>query len=364
MEKKKQLGQFFTSNYKYILQTFEIKDEHDITEPFAGNLDLINFIFTVSDEKFSEDDIIFKIKNTQKYKFSLYDIDPKNKLCEKRDTLIDPPNYNNKFIITNPPYLARNKSKNKDIYIKYDCDDLYKCFIKNICINTCNGGIIIIPLNFISSIRKKDIELRKNFIEVYNIEKINIFEEQVFSDTKYSVCSILFYNKNKSNASTDNIIKCNIFPSKNKINFKLNKKNNYSCGGEIYKLPKTSKYNIERATKKTNNKNITNLLIKCIDDNINSIINMSYVSKNKIFIDNTKNLSARSYISLIIEPTINEETQKKLCNDFNTYLNDKRKQYNSLFLTNYRESNTIARKRISFDLIYKICHTLLKLYDM
>ena len=45
----------------------------------------------------------------------------------------------------------------------------------------------------------------------------------------------------------------------------------------------------------------------------------------------------------------------------NDYINTQRKKYNSLFLTNYRESNTIARKRISFDLAFKICNYILSL---
>ena len=73
-----------------------------------------------------------------------------------------------------------------------------------------------------------------------------------------------------------------------------------------------------------------------------------------IFIDNTPKCSARSYLTLIINPAINEDKQKKLVNDFNNYLSENRKKYNSLFLANYRESNDIARKRISFDLVYKI----------
>ena len=36
-----------------------------------------------------------------------------------------------------------------------------------------------------------------------------------------------------------------------------------------------------------------------------------------------------------------------------------REKYHSLFLTNYRESNTIARKRISFNLAYEIVNYLL-----
>ena len=353
---KKQLGQFFTTNYDYILQNFQIENEYNIIEPFAGNCDLLNFIFET-------DNVIDEIKNTKTYKIELYDIDPKHDICIKKDTLKDVPDYNNKFIITNPPYLARNKNKDKSLYNKYDCDDLYKCFIKSIIPehnnsnNYCNGGIIIVPVNFISSIRKKDMELRRDFTKIYNILRINIFEEQVFDDTSYAVCSILFKKHNL--CDVQKYIKCDIYPSKQTINIKFNKSNNYSCGGEIYNLPKKSVYTIERATSKTNNNNITNLLLKCIDDSITNKIKMLYVTDEKIVIDNTKNLSARSYMSLVIKPKISEEIQKKLCNGFNDYLNTKRDEYNSLFLTNFRESNTIARKRISFDLIYRICHNIL-----
>jgi DNA-directed RNA polymerase beta subunit len=52
-------------------------------------------------------------------------------------------------------------------------------------------------------------------------------------------------------------------------------------------------------------------------------------------------------------------SMKLLDQEFNTYLNTHREKYNSLFLTNYRESNTIARKRISFGLVYEICNYLL-----
>ena len=40
----------------------------------------------------------------------------------------------------------------------------------------------------------------------------------------------------------------------------------------------------------------------------------------------------------------------------NEYIKEQREKYNSLFLTNYRESNSIARKRISFDLAFRICN--------
>ena len=142
---KTKLGQFYTTNYQYILKNMKIPDNiKNIIEPFVGCGDLLKFI------------------DKNKYNIELYDIEPKYNDTIKKDTLLEPPIYDNKFVLTNPPYLARNKNEDKTLYDKYNTNDLYKCFIINLIDSFCFGGIIIIPLNFISSIRKSDIELRKN----------------------------------------------------------------------------------------------------------------------------------------------------------------------------------------------------------
>lgn len=86
-----------------------------IIEPFAGNCDLIKYI-----------------KNKNLYEIEYYDIEPKKDYIIHRDTLNNPPSYENKFVLTNPPYLARNKSNDKDIFDKYNENDLYKCFIREL----------------------------------------------------------------------------------------------------------------------------------------------------------------------------------------------------------------------------------------
>ena len=342
--KKKQLGQFYTTNYEYILSNMYIPTNvKTIIEPFVGNGDLLKFI------------------KEKKYNLETYDIDPKIRDTINQDTLTNPPDYTDKFILTNPPYLARNKSKEKDLYEKYKCDDLYKCFIVNIISNISLGGIIIIPLNFISSVRKADIELRKNFLDKYSIKIINIFEEQVFDDTSYTVCSIYFIKK--INNELNNNIKTYIYPSKKEMDISLTNENNYTIGGEIYNLEQNSKYKIQRATKE-NKENITNILLKCIDDNINNQLGFKIVSDKDRYIDNTQNLSARSYATLVINKSLTLEQQKYLVDEMNKFIKEKREKYNSLFLTNYRESNTIARKRISFDLAFKICNYILTIYEL
>lgn len=331
---KQKLGQFFTTNYKYILSNLCIPENiKKIIEPFCGNGDLLNFI------------------DKKKYIIECYDIEPKHDYIIKRDTIKNPPNYSNSFIITNPPYLSRNKSVNKEVFDKNDVNDLYKCHIKDLITNNPIGGIIIIPLNFFCSIRNMDIELRKKFLNMYVISKLNIFEEQVFDDTTYTVCSFQYEYKPNSNKS----IPITIYPSKQKVNFWLNDDNNYTIGGEIYNIEENTNYKITRLLE--DEIPDTNLVLKAIDDNENSKIKLEYVSNDKIYYGK---VSSRTYATLKITPKINDEIQKKIANEFNEYLNEKRNKYNSLFLTNYRESKKIARKRISFDLAYKIVGMLLQ----
>ena len=140
-----------------------IPDVKTIIEPFAGNGDLLNFI------------------ENKDIKIHCFDIDPKKENIKQQDTLVNPVDYKDTFVLTNPPYLARNKNRNKTIYDLYNENDLYKCFIRTLINNPPLGGIIIIPLNFLSSIRKSDSKLRYDFMVIFEISLVNIFEERVWS---------------------------------------------------------------------------------------------------------------------------------------------------------------------------------------
>lgn len=309
-----------------------------IVEPFCGKGDLLKIV-----------DIERNIT------FECYDIDPQLDDTTTRDTLLDPPSYENKFVLTNPPYLARNKATSKEAFDKYDTNDLFKCFVCSIIQDTPDGGIMIIPLNFLSSIRKGDILLRKRFLDVFDIIQINIFEERVFDDTSYTICSIQFEKKKDETAD----IKIDIYPSQSHIETKLTAENNYMIGGHIYNLTTNSTHAISRLTRLTELEPHTNILVKCIDDNEDNQIRLSIVDVEKVYIDKTPKLSARTYATLQIDPPISEDIQMQLVERFNRYISSERKKYNSLFLCNYRESKDIARKRISFGLVYSICQYIL-----
>lgn len=353
--KKQMLGQFYTTNQEYILQGLFIPENvSSIIEPFAGNGDLIPFIENFRSQRNEEETPVV---------IEYYDIEPNRPFIVQQDTLLYPPIYRGKFIITNPPYLARNKSKDKTLFDKYMVNDLYKCLIKEIIQekNTCCGGILIVPLNFWSSIRTADVELRKQFLEKYALVLLNIFEEPVFEDTTtYTICSFQFTVKTEPSILQNNRILAKVFPSMTVMDTYLTDKNNFMIGSEIYQLPLENKYRITRLTSKNREKANTCILVKCIDDNLSNPIGLSLVEPDKVYVDETPNQTARTYATLIIEPAITFEQQGVLVERFNRYLELQRRRFCSLFLTNYRESKDIARKRISFDLVYSLVEYLLE----
>lgn len=335
-QSKKKLGQFYTTKSEYILTELEIDPSVVIIEPFTGTGELVEY----SMKKFGVS------------KFDLYDIDPKytNINVDKLDTLLHPPSFSNKFVLTNPPYLARNKNKDKVLYDKYDVNDLYKCFIKIITMDHCIGGIVIVPLNFWCSIRNSDKLLRKEFLKIYKVLRVNVFEENVFDDTSYSVCSFSFEKR----TSCLEIVKIPFyfFPSKNKINIEFTL-SDCVIGSEIYEKS-VSKYKVDRSISGIPN---TNILVSALDSGCfnGKRINLS-LSYDKI---STK-ISDRTFATLNIYPEINLETQKYVITKFNEYIEEQRIKYNSLFLSNYRESKDYPRKRISFGLVYSIVIRILE----
>lgn len=322
MDSKQKYGQFMTTNYKHILQNLNIPENTTkIIEPFVGQGHLLNFINDINVES--------------------YDIDPQIENCSKQDTLLNPLDYTDTFVLTNPPYLARNKNPDKTLYDKYNTNDLYKCFIKQLINTPCQGGILIIPLNFFCSSRGDSDE----FLKMYSIVHLNVFEEQVFKDTTYTICSFQFV-LSAPETSIDKYFPTTFYPTGETkiIDF------DFDLG-----LEKNNDVKVMRLTRENMERKNTSMLLHCIDSKNNEKIRM--VFENEAYVDKTPKLSARSFATIIIEPAISVDRQRSLVVEFNQYLNDKRSQHHSLFLTNYRD---FGRKRISFDLAYKIIKHLLK----
>ena len=319
MGNKTQLGQFYTKNAKYIIGNLlnDIDKNLTVVEPFCGEGDLLIF----------------------DNEYEIYDIDPKLENCPQRDSLINPPSYTNKLVITNPPFLARNKNKDKTIYDLYNVSDLYKAAIKSIL--TCSGGILIIPLNFFCD---EDDDIRDLFFERFEVIKLNIFEETVFDDTSYTICSFSF--KVRGDKYQDGI-DCEFFPSGVIKRFEVKSSTGWRIGSDFLEIIKNTK-NIGIKRLRDGGVPNSNLYLRAIDTGgedgrISLIINNNHHYGKE---------TDRSFATLVMDKEYDEEF---ICYEFNRILEFYREKYNSMFLTNFRNSTSLySRKRISFDVAYKL----------
>jgi len=327
MNSKSKLGQFYTTNSDYILQGMSVPDNVKLIEPFVGQGDLVKWVGK---------------------EIEVYDIDPKVDAITQ-DTLLNPPNYKDKFVITNPPYLARNKSADKTLYDKYDMNDLYKIAIRTIIDGDANGGILIVPLNFIS---ENSFRLRELFFSRYKIIRLNIFEENVFDDTSYTVCSFQFEKQELYPLTPPYTqIKTFMYPSGKETKLILDSKHHFTIGKSLFPNVK-SEYNVRRLVE--NEKPNSNLYLRAIDTGTNNgRINLS-INKYHLYGSQTD----RTFATIQTDKKISDE--KYVCEKFNEILEKYRDNYNSLFLTNYRNSTSFyARKRITFKQAYSLIEQIL-----
>jgi hypothetical protein len=343
---KKQHGQFYTTNSNYILQGLPLPppDARCILEPFAGQGDLLDWV---------------KNKGVS-LPIEAYDIEPKKEGIVQRDTLLNPPDTLNAWILTNPPYLARNKSSTKTLFDKYDTNDLYKCFLLSLATqNNCKGGIVIIPAGFFFSPRDIDVRCRHEFLSKFRILKVNYFEETVFADTSTTVVAFAF-EKSSVELKEQEVEWC-LYPGGKTQRFTMSSIYNWIIGGDIYNLPTPEGISIRRHVEGVplkKDEQQTFLTLNAVDSGSKEgRISLTYKPD---YIYPAKECS-RSYATLRIQgKTLTEEQQKKLCRDFQSFLEQKRMETWSLFLPQYRESKEYARKRIPFELAYKIVLYLLR----
>ncbi|MDU5082842.1 Eco57I restriction-modification methylase domain-containing protein [uncultured Tissierella sp.] len=334
MSKKKELGQFYTTNAQYITEgLLDIFPEGaTIVEPFAGNWDLLNLV-------------------KDKHKVEAYDLDPKNDETEKRNSILNPPDYRKKWVFTNPPYLHKTRTKEKTVFEKLKTDDLYKASIKTML--EAEGGILIIPLNFFNA---SDKEFRKVFLSKFEVQKLKVFEKQIFDDTPLPVCAFSFIKKENTEQTLNTIF----LPKGKEQKFKIKLEEGYTIGSEIFNLEQ-SNIKIKRLTNTKERPALSYLHIKCIDSGTEEGKVQMFWDREKYYGDENR----KSYITVSFDQHIPIKYQKALVIDFNKKLNSYRKKYNSMFLSNFKAcGRDMIRKRISYTLIYTIISNVLYEYGL
>lgn len=357
---KTQLGQFFTTNTGYILEnmTKYIAGKH-ISDPFAGNQDLLRW----ANANGAKATIGFDVDNRYVDNINVF----------YNDSLRTPKKYD--FVLTNPPYLYQNKMEDNSLLAESKHTDLYQLSLEKIM--ESNEGIVIVPINFLSSENAQYI--RTSFLNKFDIIEADYFTTQVFDDTTYNV--MVFYYRRKTKQRSSMTFCLRIRPENKRIKVSLYKQYNWQIGGEF--LAKVNEFGnplkirrLEESDLKAGNfkmtaayNHIKDVRVFNVDKTVKDLIEHNTIilkaidtgtETGKIGLEDIKETgldalisikTSRNQIQPIFPDFITLSEQKKMILLFNETLNAARAKYDSLFMTNFRDNN---RKRISFTFAYNL----------
>lgn len=390
-----------TDNYKELLKKIR-KDDLTVVDPFVGQGNLLVDYLSM----FSREEAIKIIKNK---KIRGYDID-KNVLIFlkkrfislygvteeeldliffKNNSLVNNPCEKEDFIFTNPPYLARNTCKRKflkDYKLNFKRNYFSDYYEISLCKYRKHNGIWIIPANFISSDFMSN--MRSILLKRAYLKNIFLFETPIFKDTSISVVSFLISQKddldkrqtdlninfingglvvNKKIDINESGFICNDWlniskKSTQSVDFGLLRKNLIS--GDIKCSFLNEEYNEESISinLKTEQHIKGNILYLRSTDTGSIKGRLGLYTFDELYPNENKNIvslltkkTSRLNVPIFFEDKYNLKDQLLIKNETNRILEEYRDKYNSIFLTNFKNSTkTMQRKRITFTDMYQI----------
>lgn len=330
---KKERGAFYTTNYARLLAGIERPPAGSrVVEPFAGAGHLLDWLSSAAASE-------------------AYDVAPGRADVARRDTLRDPPDYIGKYVVTNPPYLARNRMQkddpNRQLCQQMGQDDLYKCFLSQLVRRPCEGGVLVLPVNFWSSYREGDRRLRERFLRLYRIDRMNLFETTQFDDTSYNVAAFSF-SKRKEDDDEDWNVPCFLEGNDGEpFSLTLGPQERFSL------LPSFPPSNVVvRRRRSDDEEDPPYLVLRCIDDppGRGQRRRIGLELRDEPYADTS---SSRAFATLAVEgrPPLSASEKAALRERFGALLEELRARHRGLFLANFREH---GRKRIAFALAYKL----------
>ena len=307
---KQKLGQYYTTEAKTLLEKYTpyFKGK-DVIDPFAGNCDLLD------------------LAKSNGCSVLGYDLAPVNPETIGRNTLLDPPDFSGKFLLTNPPYLCSNKNKDKAVYNKWLQNDLYKCHIASF-IGQVKEGILIVPSNFLS---ESSSRCRTLFFSNYKILECDYYYYPVFKDATTGVC-IFYFKESMENES----FPCRVHYSPSEIietDCLLCPEYNWLTGKEFFDYINIEEPGFKRWTGKETGF-LTSMIVGLLDYGKHKQ-GLSYNRGNPII---CKEKAFTTY-QLVSPFKISKSLQKQIVEIFNTKMEYFRNKYHGMFLSNYMGAN-------------------------
>ena len=305
---KQKHGQYFTTNSATLLEGYEhVVRGRSVTEPFAGGGDLTQWCLDNGATEVIQ-----------------YDIEPTNTEILQNDSILRPV-LDTPVVVTNPPYLSKNKNKDKTAYNLWEQNDLYKCHLAAIVANRVESGILILPSNFLS---ERHSRARDMFFSYYRMNKVKYYRTQVFED---ATTGIVVFDFERWTPQSTMTCEYEIFYDTHSVKetYTSHEKYGWLVGEEFLQIThNTTPYKVEILREgMTSNSNI---VIGLLDKGKYSL-GAHYNSGDPIYCAP----KAFTTYQCILPTQYTEKQQQEIVSSFNSLLNMYREQYHSLFLSNY-----------------------------
>lgn len=334
LSKKQIKGQFFTKNASALLQQYaHLVQGKSIIDPFAGGGDLLTWALSNGAAEVSG-----------------FDIEPAHSEVQQRDSLLDPPDMRGKFLVTNPPYLAANKAKDKRPFQKWAQSDLYKCHLAYLVDSGCDEGILILPTNFISESSPKARDL---FFRHFEVSQLDYYYYPVFPDVTTGIAVFSFKRlKEVLKGVQSTWIPTRIHYSLEKVVEEivvLKSVDRWLYGPEFFRYIDIAPYPIEKWTGKEQGF-LSNIVLGLLDKGAWPQ-GLSYNEGQPVVCGDK---SFTTY-QLVFPQQISETKQRSLVEMFNSRLKHFRAKYHGLFLANFMGADQKILNRTFCHKLFAAC---------
>ena len=321
-DEKQKTGSYYTTKADELLTGLEhIVSNAKVIEPFAGGGDMTSWCKRNGADSVLERDLIWG-----------------------QDSIMTPDFGDADTVVTNPPYLSKNKNKDKTPYNKWSQSDLYKCHMASLVSSDIQKGILVLPSNFISESNSK---IRDLFFSRFKLDRVRYYRYPVFEDATTGICVISFSRWTPSNTMvvpidthyTDTVVS---------DEYELRSEYGWLPGVEffqhIYADPTPLNVSILREGEGTN------ILISLLTNGKYPL--GAHYNDGETFYASEKTFTTYQ-VKLDVE--ISKETQRKVVDEYNETLYRYMDEYESLFLANYMGAEQKIKSRRYSGLLLSRC---------
>jgi hypothetical protein len=260
-----------------------------------------------------------------------YDIDTYHESSIFQDSLRTPGDYSGQLVVTNPPYISSNRSKdNKDIFKQWEQNDLYKCFLATLPYSNVDEAIIIIPANFFC---ESNAKARKTLFSYYTMQSAEYWTvPNVFDGVAIAITVIHI----KRGASLVQRFPMTLRNEDLHYEMTLLPQDGYRFGRDFFSYISVDPIEITKVDVGMDAPN-TNIIVSILDGGKYGL-GLHYNEGEPIYC-NPKSFTT---FQITLPMTLDETQQRAVVNMFNEKMNTFRMKYHSMFLGFYIE----ARQRI------------------